>query len=563
MQPKFEALIVYWNLRKYCVFALLGMLLMVSQAVLAQAQLSDRTIKPIDSSKAFTVFISDLHLGVGKTSQHVQSKHWTEGEWDPYEDFRWTDEFAAFLNALRKYSDTGPLELIVLGDFVELWQSPDAESCPEIKGKKNLGCNAVAALDRLQRVIGAHQADLKLLRDFANYKDNRVTIVPGNHDAALVFPGLSDILLKAIGSEPGRVRFAAEGYWLSSDNLIFAEHGHDMVGEVNKFTNLPSSCLDGSEQVIGCDKKDAYLMRTWGEQFVQGFYNKYERMYPVVDNFKTEVQGVTYALSLASPEEIEAALKGGAKFLLLGQSVAQLGALLSNETSGMPVWDVAKIKAEKDDRFLADLFIDADFTRTFFAKSASGKKDILQSLENDEILYICDVKYALSKNGRKVELCTSDSNLSSIAIGGAKQILGETRFWQRHFLNRQAEIIRLTSQQALGQFQVFVYGHTHNAGNMGPVPVKGEWSVHLLNSGAWQRTISSEQHNRLMKARQDSNNPNKAVQVEDLPPCYGVVVVPPYSVTRRPQAAQRYWVSERSVDGKVLPKGNFSAQCPY
>jgi hypothetical protein len=67
-------------------------------------------------------------------------------------------------------------------------------------------------------VIQFHQPELDAIAKFAKSGDNGVVIVPPNHDAALLFDGVADAVLKAINAPADRVRVAFEGYWLSPDS---------------------------------------------------------------------------------------------------------------------------------------------------------------------------------------------------------------------------------------------------------------------------------------------------------------------------------------------------------
>src|SRR5271167_4648290 len=165
-------------------------------------------------SDRLRIFISDTHFGVGKVN----------GQWHNFEDARWAPEFAEFLDKMNQMGK-GKADLIFNGDTFELWQSLEPNDCT-VSANKNLGCTQEGALKRLRRVIQFHQAELDAIGTFATSGDNRVVIVPGNHDAALLYEGVANAVLKAIKAPADRVGVAFEGYWLSPDSLIYAEHGH-------------------------------------------------------------------------------------------------------------------------------------------------------------------------------------------------------------------------------------------------------------------------------------------------------------------------------------------------
>ena len=138
-----------------------------------------------------TIFISDLHIGPGKDDK-------VPGKWMNIEDFRWEEEFSEFLDFVNK-EGKGNADLIILGDMFELWQSADMYCTGQGKamrcvvkdcehGDKNLGCTEKEALVRIKRAINQHANIFKSLKAFVS-KDynNRIIILPGNHDAALIY----------------------------------------------------------------------------------------------------------------------------------------------------------------------------------------------------------------------------------------------------------------------------------------------------------------------------------------------------------------------------------------
>jgi len=68
---------------------------------------------PSASQSRLLVFISDLHMGVGKDRS---------GRWHKYEAFRWQKEFELFLQEINSRG-RGETDLVLDGDTFELWQS--------------------------------------------------------------------------------------------------------------------------------------------------------------------------------------------------------------------------------------------------------------------------------------------------------------------------------------------------------------------------------------------------------------------------------------------------------
>src|SRR5262249_41396986 len=130
-------------------------------ASLAVAAMTAATLarQPPAGSRSI-VMVSDLHLGEGRDAS---------GAWHPYEDFRWTPEFLAFVKVIDD-EGRGSTDLILNGDTFELLQSSRL-TCGSIP---DLGCSEGEAMARVQRVLAAHDAEIKALGQFARSGSNRV-----------------------------------------------------------------------------------------------------------------------------------------------------------------------------------------------------------------------------------------------------------------------------------------------------------------------------------------------------------------------------------------------------
>jgi len=226
------------------------------------------------ASPRFLAFISDLHFGIGKQKN---------GAWDPTEDFRWPNALQGFLN---KISEEGRenADLVIVGDLLELWQPP-----PEIKCSGNnadLGCSIDEMTSLAQWVVSAHPEEMRILRAFAERGQNRIHIIPGNHDSALRYESVWKSLGEALNADSGRINAVTNGLWVSNDGRIVAEHGNQIGQDVNKYATWPNI----SRRVEGKD----YIVRPWGELFVQRLFNEQERTYPIIDNLSPETAGARY-----------------------------------------------------------------------------------------------------------------------------------------------------------------------------------------------------------------------------------------------------------------------------
>jgi len=457
------------------------------------------------ASERLTVLISDTHFGVG---------HAASGKWDNLEDARWAPEFTAFLKEIDKQGK-GAADLVINGDAFELWQSlamdciyPDAAH-----QDRDLGCTEQDALRRVNRVLGQHSPELKALGDFASSGNNRLILLPGNHDAALLFPEVGKAVLAAIAATANRVQLLQKGYWLSSDKLIYAEHGHQIGEELNRFDAWPTPFLNRDGRV--------YLQRPWGEQMVQQFYNDYEKKYPVIDNFTEDSIGMGYGLAA---EGRAASFDGGAKFFrmaLFQVSMKQFARTLG-KNEGKTKWDVDAARA-KGGEFLIESIPKDDPMRAVAEATLGGAT--LGDMTDDEIHDICDRRAEMMADGKQIDVCAAASQ----GAAAQRSFLAPKAVITKH-LNDTYKRLRDGGETSL-PFQVFIYSHTHFA-NGGFQPFDGSgtaWNPWVINTGAWQRIVSKEQFEKILAAKGIATNEAlQKLQPEDLPSCYDTVVIPPY-----------------------------------
>ena len=330
-----------------------------------------------------------------------------------------------------------------------MWQSLQNDC---IYSSKDLGCTEADALIRLNVVLAAHKDELKSIRSFAVAGNNTVVIVPGNHDAALAFPKVAAEVLKAIGAPAVLVKIPTNGYWVSSDGLLYAEHGHQIGNDVNLFSNWPTPFV--------VEGGIAYLQRPWGEQLVQSFYNQFEVKYPIIDNIMGDSVGIKYGMAA---EGTTGLVKGIGKFLrfyLTQSSPTQLVQSLGSERG--PEWDVKTIR-KGGDHFFVESVPNGDPLHVAVEKSLKerslGVK--ISELSDEEIRGICGLRAAMvtddTKNQRppRVTVCPQ-KNLGAIAAALARS---------RDSIFMKYLEITITRLRAAGSFRqpfsLFVFSHTH------------------------------------------------------------------------------------------------------
>jgi UDP-2,3-diacylglucosamine pyrophosphatase LpxH len=487
---------------------------------------------PSAASNRTAVFVSDLHLGVGKDPDNPN-------QWHETEDFRWHAEFAAFLQEIDA-SESGRVDLVLVGDVLELWQTlKDDTSCQH---GSDAGCNEQEAKARTRRVIDQHAAVFDALGAFVSQEnENRITIVPGNHDVALAFASVRHMVLDAIDASPAeRVTIALEGYWISQDGHVVAEHGQQVGRDPNAFRGWPSAPFVNL-------KGARHLHQTWGENFVQRMFNRYEEHYPLIDNLASESLGVKYAMKhlgfRASVEEVGRF----AQFLLFQQSWLQAKQFAGGDAAGLPEWNLEEIDQSTSEarwKFIAGS-IGRDDPLAQELDAMAAELPFIGLLSQEQLRAACERRLTLRANGGSTaaEACPQSGVLGSVSEGVSAMIFSGTQ--ARAYRERLISIRERIGARSV-PFATYVYGHTHHEHvACSPFATDADWQPRVINDGAWQRTASEEVFCTLVENR-DPKEVLKKLRPEDLPACYPFVRI---RGSADPQL--RYWVQPQGAEGSV------------
>ena len=497
------------------------------------------------------VVLGDMHLGEGRGA---------DGAWSPYEDFRWADDLRGFLAVL---SDDGlPTDLVLNGDTFDLLQSGDGACAYD---DPTLGCSETEALARLDRVLAAHRQETADLAAFAAAGDNRLVLVPGDHDAALLFPSVGQRAVEAFAAASGRVSVAGDGYWRSADGLIHAEHGHQLDHRADRFESWPAPFATRSGR--------RYLTRPWGHSVVQALYDRYEPRFPIVDNLAEDGAGVREALAAAGVDDAGAAAPDLLRFLLFRMSWQQFRMDLDRGDVEPPVWDLGEVR-EAGPRFLVDSLADDDRFKPLAATALDAGRltALMEALGDDELAAICDHRAALRRARRRFERILTQLDPTGPPVVECPRT-PETAaprfeyFWGSRDRVFGRHLEQMTDPRPVA---VLVHGHTHLAdyrqGNFTRVeagltyvvdgfsPVRGAATPVVINGGAWQRTVSPRQldeHRR--RSGVSEAELLESMRPEQLPPCYGFVQIDPYTDQPDPPVV-RYWREARDGTWAMAPR---------
>ncbi len=506
------------------------------------------------------VVVGDLHAGPVREAS---------GAWPASEDFRWGAEFAAFLDAIDKQGG-GATDLILNGDTFELTR-PVARECEA--DDPAVGCSEADALVRLDRVLAAHGELIARLSAFARAGANRVVLVPGDHDAAMIFPAVGARLLAALGAPAARIEVAASGGWLSEDGRVYAEHGHQIGANPHRFETWPEPFVDRAGR--------RHLVRPWGEQLMQRIYAEYEPTFPVVDNIAANGVGVKWAMAAAEVEDVAADAPALLKYFLSTVVWLQFRLDLDGGETSPPEWDLARVRSAGAAALVAGLPGDDRFAPLAAKALADGRfAALLDEFSDDQLRAVCDYRAAVRRARRRMErVLTQLPGQGTPVVECART--PETRGSQFEFLwtsrdkmftSRLAEV-RTRLKLPERSIDVYVHGHTHlpdrsqatfnmiNAANIlapeGFTPVRGSRTPIAINGGAWQRIVTPTQ---LEEARMETGLSDadlmKGLSVEQLAPCYSFVLIPAYGV--EPEPAVRFW--RQAAGGPGVLAENCGAQ---
>ena len=122
------------------------------------------------------VFVSDLHLGSNPT----------------LDDFTRDAEFERLLDLPELKPEGGDqVDLVLLGDSFDLWQSVSEKECRQEQGSRiDLAYAANSEAERLDGVRTKHPLWFEALGRFGQRTGCRLVFIAGNHDHSLTDPAV-------------------------------------------------------------------------------------------------------------------------------------------------------------------------------------------------------------------------------------------------------------------------------------------------------------------------------------------------------------------------------------
>jgi UDP-2,3-diacylglucosamine pyrophosphatase LpxH len=224
------------------------------------------------------IVISDLHVGAG-----------------PLDDFDHLieAEFVAFLEA--RVLNPAPQELVINGDFLEFVQAEPWEDLAlrSVTADGEMLCFTQAqSLSKLANIFEYHPNVFRALGLFLGKPENRLVILPGNHDADFFFEAVRAAL---------RAKLDECASMIVGDRLVFhldrvyrpaiapcvwIEHGHQY--DVNNCFYLDNEERWSEERppLLVDINGNIRLLACTGTRFLNEYLNRLDLTYTFVDNVK-------------------------------------------------------------------------------------------------------------------------------------------------------------------------------------------------------------------------------------------------------------------------------------
>ena len=483
----------------------------ISLTLAAQPQTDSGGAQPI-------VVISDVHMGLGRRA---------DGQWDPKGDFRWSSALRGFLDEIARRNNE-QVDLVIAGDFLELWQPPAGIQCAG--DGADLGCTTAEMREIVRRVIAAHKEDLAALGTFAKRGTNKVHIVPGNHDAALVIPEIWQLVANAMDGGSGRVVLVADGVFVSVDGHVLVEHGHQIGSDVNRYKDWPKV----TAQKDGRD----FMVRPWGELFVQRLFNAEEEKYPIIDNLSPETVGARYRMADRGLWRSTADIARFIAFNVFETSARQKGASLGRQADAAAPCTRAEAEALGHKLVIGTLPTSDPFRAQVEAKTPEAQRvrndldALVKKLPDEDIQHLC---------ARQIDQ-------STLGAGIEARFVPRTAVIGKHLRERAAKHSNV---------RFFIYGHTHQIEEGWALQLDKERSVDVFNTGAFQRLIDEAGFLARVEGLKPKKNPEhglRQIALEMLAPCYGVVLVNYKAGV--PTAETTMWHMPEDGKGRYVSPGN-------
>lgn len=204
--------------------------------------------------------VSDFHIGDGQE----------EGELNPWESFHHDEKFAELLRHYSTdYYEDEEVELIINGDFFDLLMVRYDGAFP-VDITERIG------ISKLKACLDGHPIVVQALRQFVNVSGKRITVLPGNHDFELIWPGCQRLFREYVcgSADDARMQFVVERSFYEFDG-VQVHHGMQFEA-MNRF--------NWKRLVVPHPKGEPVLNLPWGSIFILTVLNEMKEKRPYIDH---------------------------------------------------------------------------------------------------------------------------------------------------------------------------------------------------------------------------------------------------------------------------------------
>ncbi len=217
--------------------------------------------------KKLKLIVSDFHIGKGRMLE--------DGSLNTLEYFIYDQKFIDFLDFYCSRDFSGAeVELILNGDFLNTLQVDYRDRYPaEITEHMDV--------QKVKQIFEGHPELFDALRDFAATPHHSITYIAGNHDPALHWQAVRELIDQRLETQ---VTYPSFSYAFDG---ILVEHGHQYAAS-NRF-NLKRLYLSRG-------RSEPILNLPWGSHFVINYLNQIKRKRSYVDRVQPFGHFLTYAM---------------------------------------------------------------------------------------------------------------------------------------------------------------------------------------------------------------------------------------------------------------------------
>ena len=385
-------------------------------------------------SRKLKFVVSDLHIGAEKQQDSIISVN-----------------FARFLHTIQVENkrENCEIELIINGDFLAFLQVPAVDSylpqtCYPIEAYHD--SSQEASVTRLDIIIRTNPGIFNALSDFLHAKSPRrqITIIKGNHDISLFWPGVKSRLREVLGASGARaslLRFADE---FVSREQIYVEHGHQRAEKMNGFHDSfdPRAPHDLMQ-----------LQYPAGSRFAIDFLNEARQDLWFVDHIKPVTTLIWYGFRW----NLNFACQALASFIRHTPAL-----VVSN-------FEMGKFLPPSTEEFLHRL--EDPYQRKALAKQYATDPEFRLAFHQQVQQYLDD---ATVDNKGEANLSFTEVSEDPLAMGQADQ-------QRQHYMLYQAAQEIAAQEKA----RIIIFGHTHS-----PTLEALPGGYIYINTGSWQKNLN-------------------------------------------------------------------------